>query len=69
MTIQIILLLLVVTGIIWFLVTRGVHKAKTWQQKPTTARRVLGFGLEAGAYALLTLYIVWAIGILLSFTQ
>ncbi|MCC6606375.1 MAG: hypothetical protein IT327_24415 [Anaerolineae bacterium] len=69
MTIQLILLLLVVTGIVYFLVTRGVQKAKTLQQRPTTANRVMGFGLEAGVYALLTFYIVWAIGILLSLNQ
>ncbi|MCA9918767.1 MAG: hypothetical protein KC445_12485 [Anaerolineales bacterium] len=69
MTIQLILLLLAVTGIVYFLVTRGVQKAKTLQQRPTTASRVMGLGLETGVYALLTFYILWAIGILLSLNQ
>jgi hypothetical protein len=69
MTTQLILLLLAVTVIVYFVITRGAKKAKTLQQGPTSLNRFIGFAVEVGVYALLTIYIVWSIGILLSLTQ
>ena len=69
MAIQLVLLLLAVTVIVYFLVTSGVKKAKNMQQGPTSLNRFFGLGLEVVVYSLVTFYVVWAIGILLSLTQ